>query len=146
MAETALPTRWAWGEVQLRCGIEENIWDWVRTLHEFVGVGVVLAHFLLWELCLWLDMSLGWYPHSISVSLSHQNDDVQDLDVRWDQALPSTNETLTDTVLEGLYKFKITWFCSVADCIGFVRSRNCADQWANKLFNILNNSEFVNWA
>ena len=33
-----------------------------------------------------------------------QNDDVQDFDVRWDQALLSTNETLTDTVLEGFYK------------------------------------------
>ena len=30
-----------------------------------------------------------------------QNDDVQDFDERWDQALLSTNETLTDTILEG---------------------------------------------
>ena len=36
-----------------------------------------------------------------------QNDDVQDFDVRWNQALVSANETLTDTVLEGLYKSKL---------------------------------------
>ena len=36
-----------------------------------------------------------------------QNDDVQDFDVRWDQALLSANETLTDTVLEGFYKSKL---------------------------------------
>ena len=35
-----------------------------------------------------------------------QNDDVQDFDVRWDEALLSANETPTDTVLEGLYKSK----------------------------------------
>ena len=31
-----------------------------------------------------------------------QNDDVEDFDEVWDQALSSTNEPLTDTVLEGL--------------------------------------------
>ena len=50
----------------------------------------------------------------------YQNDDVQDFDVRWDQALLSANETLTDTVLEGLYKsticrflfsFRLYWLC-----------------------------------
>ena len=38
---------------------------------------------------------------------SLQIDDVQDFDVRWDQALLSANETLTDAVLEGLYKAKL---------------------------------------
>ena len=36
-----------------------------------------------------------------------QNDDVQDFDVRWDQARLSADETRTDTVLEGLYKTKL---------------------------------------
>ena len=36
-----------------------------------------------------------------------QNDEVQDFDVRWDQALLSTSEPLSDTVLEGLYKSKL---------------------------------------
>ena len=34
-------------------------------------------------------------------------DDVQDFDVRWYLALQPANETLTDTVLEGLYKSKL---------------------------------------
>ena len=34
------------------------------------------------------------------------NDDVQDFEVRWDEALQSANETLAVTVLEGLYKSK----------------------------------------
>ena len=33
-----------------------------------------------------------------------QNDDVQDFDVRWDQALQSASETPTEMILEGLYK------------------------------------------
>ena len=33
-----------------------------------------------------------------------QNNDVQDFDVRWDQALLSASETLTEMVLEGSYK------------------------------------------
>ena len=36
-----------------------------------------------------------------------QNDDVQDFDVRWDQALLSASETPTEMVLEGLYKSKL---------------------------------------
>ena len=35
-----------------------------------------------------------------------QNDDVQDFDVRWDQALLSADETLAQTVLGGLHKSK----------------------------------------
>ena len=35
-----------------------------------------------------------------------QKDDVQDFDVRWDQALLSADETLAQTVLEGLHKSK----------------------------------------
>ena len=40
-------------------------------------------------------------------SIQVQNDDVQDFDVRWDQALLSTSETPTEMVLEGLYKSKL---------------------------------------
>ena len=36
-----------------------------------------------------------------------QNDDVQDFDVRWDQALLSASETPTEMVLEGLYKTNV---------------------------------------
>ena len=36
-----------------------------------------------------------------------QNDDVQDFDVRWDQALLSARETPTEMVLEGIHKSKL---------------------------------------
>ena len=36
-----------------------------------------------------------------------QNDDVQDFDTRWDQALLSASEVPTEMVLEGLYKSKL---------------------------------------
>ena len=36
-----------------------------------------------------------------------QNDDVQDFDVRWDQALLSASEIPTDVTLEGLHKSKL---------------------------------------
>ena len=40
-------------------------------------------------------------------SFSLQNDDVQDFDVRWDEALLSASEIPTDVILEGLYKSKL---------------------------------------
>ena len=36
-----------------------------------------------------------------------QNDDIQDLDVRWDQALLSASDMPSDVILEGLYKSKL---------------------------------------
>ena len=36
-----------------------------------------------------------------------QNDDVQDFDVRWDQALSLSNDNPSDMILEGLYKSKL---------------------------------------
>ena len=36
-----------------------------------------------------------------------QNDDVQDLDTRWDQSLLAANEIPTEMVLEGSYKSKL---------------------------------------
>ena len=49
-----------------------------------------------------------------------QNDNVQDFDVRWDQALLSAIETPTEMVLEGLNQVKIAGFCSTSDCSGIV--------------------------
>ena len=40
---------------------------------------------------------------SIFFALSLQNDDVQDFDVRWDQALQSASDVPSDVILEGLY-------------------------------------------
>ena len=36
-----------------------------------------------------------------------QNDDVQDFDVRWDQALSSASDMPSDVILEGLYNSKL---------------------------------------
>ena len=41
------------------------------------------------------------------VSMTLQNDDVQDFDVRWDHALLSVSEMPLDPILEGLYKSKL---------------------------------------
>ena len=40
-------------------------------------------------------------------TFSLQNDDVQDFDVRWDQALSSASDVPSDVILEGLYKSKL---------------------------------------
>ena len=40
-------------------------------------------------------------------TLSLQNDEVQDFDVRWDHALSSVSEMPSDPILEGLYKSKL---------------------------------------
>ena len=48
------------------------------------------------------------------------NDDVQDFDVRWDQASLTASEKLTEMVLEGLYKVTIAGCCSASDSVGFV--------------------------
>ena len=42
-----------------------------------------------------------------SFTVSLQNDDVQDLDVKWDHALLLVNEMPSDDILEGLYKSKL---------------------------------------
>ena len=39
--------------------------------------------------------------------MSLQNDDVQDFDVKWDHALSSLSEMLSNAILEGLYKSKL---------------------------------------
>ena len=56
-----------------------------------------------------------------------QNDNVQDFDVRWDQALLSAIETPTEMVLEGSNKVKIAGFCSVSDCIGIYDLKTTRD-------------------
>ena len=40
-------------------------------------------------------------------TMSLQNDDVQDFDVRWDQGLLSVSEMPTNVILKGLYKSKL---------------------------------------
>ena len=40
-------------------------------------------------------------------TMTLQNDDVQDFEVRWDHALLSVSEMPSDPILEGLYKSKL---------------------------------------
>ena len=47
-----------------------------------------------------------------------QNDDVQDLDTRWDQVLLAESETPTGNGPGGVVQVKIAGFCSASDCIG----------------------------
>ena len=47
------------------------------------------------------------YGLSDLFSIRLQNDDVQDFDVRWDQALLSASDLPSDVILEGLYKSKL---------------------------------------
>ena len=54
------------------------------------------------------------------ISMTLQNIDVQDFGVGWDHALLSVSEILSDPILEGLYKSKITEFRSISDCDGLV--------------------------
>ena len=52
-----------------------------------------------------------------------QNDDVQDFDLRRDQA-------------GRIVQVKITGFCSASGGIVFARSRNCSQQWTAELVKI----------
>ena len=65
-----------------------------------------------------------------------QNDDVQDFDVRWDQAPLRAREIHTDVILEGLYKSKLQNSAQTSDCVGFVRSRNGSKEGKAELFTI----------
>ena len=58
-----------------------------------------------------------------------QNDDVQDFDTRWDQALLSASEIPTEMILEGLYNSKLQH--SVQR-----RTGEYSKQWTHKLFAI----------
>ena len=58
--------------------------------------------------------------------MSLQNDDVQDFDVRWDQALLSVSEMPSDPILVGLYKSKLQnyplncglwWHCMIRNLV-----------------------------
>ena len=63
-------------------------------------------------------------------------DDVQDFNVRCDQALLSGSDMPSDVILEGVCKSKIRRLCSASDHLSFVRSRNRSKPCANKLFTL----------
>ena len=49
-----------------------------------------------------------------------QNDDVQDLDTRWDQALLAASEFAYGSGPGRFIQVKIKEFCSASDCLGYV--------------------------
>ena len=74
------------------------------------------------------------------IGIRLQNDDVQDFDVRWDQALPPASEMPSDLILERLH-IKTAEFCSTSHCDGLARSRNCSKQWNTEQSAIISCSE-----
>ena len=81
------------------------------------------------------------YEDSDLFTVSLQNDDVQDFDVRWDQALLSASENALRYDPGRIVQVKIGQFCSTSDSDVFVRLRNCSEQWTNKLFTIEDGSK-----
>ena len=79
-------------------------------------------------------------------SMTFQNDDVQDFDVKWDHALLSVSEMPSDAILEGLYKSKLQNSAQLRDCDGIVWSRRCSKQWDTELSTIENCSETSYWS
>ena len=71
---------------------------------------------------------------------------VQDFDVRWEHARITVSEMPSDAILEGLYKSKITEFCSTSDSYGLVWPRSCSKQWNTELSAIKNCSETSQWS
>ena len=65
-----------------------------------------------------------------------QNDDVQDFDVRWDQALLPASENSNGNNPGRIVQVKIAGFSSASDCLGFVRPRKCLKQWTTELSKI----------
>ena len=76
------------------------------------------------------------HARSLPFNIRLQNDDVQDFDVEWDQALLSASEIPTDVILGRIVQVKTAGFCSASDCRGFVRPRNCQKQWTTELLKI----------
>ena len=69
-------------------------------------------------------------------NIRSQNDNVQDCDVRCDQALLSASDMPSDVTLEGLYQSNFSQLCSASDGLGFVRPTNCPKQWTTDLSKI----------
>ena len=56
-------------------------------------------------------------------SIKLENDDIQDFDLRWEQALLLTSDPPSDTVLEGLYVSQVARFLASSDNCGTFQSR-----------------------
>ena len=70
------------------------------------------------------------------ISIRLENDDVQDFDVRWDQALLSGSDTLSGVILEGLYKSKLQDSVQLQTVLALYDQESVRKKWADKLFTI----------
>ena len=64
----------------------------------------------------------------------------------WDHALLTVSEMPSGAILEGLYKSKITEFCSTSDCDDSVWSRSCTKQWRTELWTIKDSCKTSHWS
>ena len=62
-----------------------------------------------------------------------ENDDIQDFDVRWEQALLPTSDPPSDKVFRRSVRFQIVRFLSSSDDYGTVQSRNYARRRKTRL-------------
>ena len=67
-------------------------------------------------------------------TMSLENDDAQDFDVRWDHALLSASEMPSDAILEGLYKskfrtlcFRLSWLCTIKKLFEIMENRTISN-------------------
>ena len=65
-----------------------------------------------------------------------QDDDVQDIDVRWDQALLAASEIPTEMILEGLYKSKLQDSVQLQIVLAMFEKENVRNFRTTKLFQI----------
>ena len=70
-------------------------------------------------------------------SVSLQHDDVQDFDVRWDQAPLSASEHAFRCDPGRIVQVEITRLCSASDCLGFVQTK--------KLFETMDKQDIYDW-
>ena len=63
-----------------------------------------------------------------------QNDDVQDFDVRWDQALLAASDMPLDVILEGLYKSKFQDSVKLQTLLAWYDQETNSKQWKAELF------------
>ena len=57
-------------------------------------------------------------------SIRLENDDIQDFDRRWEQALLSASDPSSDKILEGLYKSKLQDSFHLQTIMALLQSRN----------------------
>ena len=76
-------------------------------------------------------------------SIKLETDDIQDFDLRWEQALLLTSDPPSDNVLERLYVSKLQESPPDSDNYGTIQSRNSARRWQTRLSQTENLCEII---